>query len=68
MLWKNRRESDNVEDRRGISGTGMAVGGGLGSIVLVLLALLFGADPRQLLQQAPSGPAPGLPNGRVANP
>jgi hypothetical protein len=38
----------------------MAVGGGLGTIVLVALALLFGADPRELLDQSQGGnPAQG---------
>ncbi|MEP6569104.1 MAG: neutral zinc metallopeptidase [Acidobacteriota bacterium] len=52
MLWKGQRQSDNVEDRRGISGGGLAIGGGLGGIVVLVIALLLGADPRQLLQQA----------------
>jgi predicted metalloprotease len=54
MLWKDRRQSDNIEDRRGMSGGHMAIGGGLGSIVLVVLALLLGADPRKLLEQVVS--------------
>ena len=52
MLWKDRRQSDNIEDRRGMSGGGrMAIGGGLGGIVVLVLALLLGADPRKLLEQ-----------------
>lgn len=51
MLWKNRRQSENVEDRRGASRTGLAVGGGLGSIIILVIALLFGADPQALLEQ-----------------
>jgi len=51
MLWKGRRESDNVEDRRGMSRGGMAVGGGLGGIVLLLIAMFLGVDPRALLEQ-----------------
>ncbi|HET9950390.1 MAG TPA: neutral zinc metallopeptidase [Candidatus Eisenbacteria bacterium] len=51
MRWKNERRSTNVEDRRGrIPGGGLALGGGLGIVVLVV-ALLMGADPRQLLDQ-----------------
>jgi predicted metalloprotease len=34
------------------------IGGGIGSIVLVLIALFLGADPRQFLQQA-NAPQPG---------
>lgn len=58
MLWRDRRQSENVEDRRGISGGGLAVGGGLGGIVVLVIALLLGADPRDILEQAP-GNDPG---------
>jgi predicted metalloprotease len=52
MRWQNERQSENVEDRRGMSPAGLAVGGGLGTILLVLLAsFLTGQDPRALLQQ-----------------
>jgi uncharacterized protein len=54
MLWRGQRQSENVEDRRGVSRGGMAIGGGLGGIVLLVIALLMGADPRQLLEQLPS--------------
>jgi uncharacterized protein len=44
------RESGNIEDRRG-GGVPIGVaGGGIGTIVLVVLALLFGVDPRVVLQ------------------
>ncbi|MGB7924156.1 MAG: neutral zinc metallopeptidase [Pyrinomonadaceae bacterium] len=58
MRWRDRRESSNVDDQRSSSGRGLAVGGGLGTVVVLLLALLFGADPRQLLDQMRSGPSP----------
>jgi len=45
MLWKGGRESTNVEDRSGMRlGRGI-VGGGIGSIILVLIGLFFGIDP-----------------------
>jgi predicted metalloprotease len=53
MRWQGRRQSTNVEDRRGISRGGMAIGGGLGTIALVVLTFLFGGDPSALLQQSP---------------
>lgn len=49
MRWQGRRQSSNIEDRRG--GRGVAVGGGIGVVVLVLLAMLFGADPAELLSE-----------------
>ena len=60
MLWRGRRQSQNVEDRRGIPRAGMAVGGGgCVTLVIIVLALLLGADPRRLLEQVPNDPAPG---------
>lgn len=52
MRWTDQRQSDNIEDRRG-PGRTIAVGGGLGGVLLLLLALIFGADPRQILEQLP---------------
>ena len=49
MDWRSGRRSGNIEDRRGIS-PGVAVGGGLGTIILVLAALFFGIDPSVILQ------------------
>ena len=30
MRWQGERESENIEDRRGMGGRGLAIGGGLG--------------------------------------
>jgi predicted metalloprotease len=54
MLWKGQRESDNVEDgRSGGSGLGgFAFKGGAAGLVLVLLiSLITGRNPLQLLNQ-----------------
>lgn len=52
MEWKGRRGSRNIEDRRrmGVS-RGAAGVGGLGAVVVVVVALLLGVDPGQLLDQ-----------------
>jgi predicted metalloprotease len=50
MRWQGRRQSDNVEDRRGIGGRHIAVGGGLGGIVLVVLYFLLGVNPSEITQ------------------
>ena len=69
MLWKGQRQSDNIEDRRGMSRGGMAIGGGLGGIVLLVIALLMGADPRQLLEQLPTQPpSSSTQSSRVGSP
>ncbi|WP_203073613.1 KPN_02809 family neutral zinc metallopeptidase [Falsiroseomonas ponticola] len=60
MQLGDGRESSNVEDRRGgggFGGRGIAVGGGLGSVVLVVLALLFGVDPGVILSGGDPAPA-----------
>jgi predicted metalloprotease len=62
MRWQGNRESDNLEDRRQISPQqGIALGGGTG-LLLLILALIFGVDPRQLNQlitERPPNPAAG---------
>ena len=50
MRWMGGRRSDNIEDRRGMGGGTLIAGGGIGSVVLVLLALFFGFDPGAILQ------------------
>jgi uncharacterized protein len=49
MKWLGRRESDNVEDRRGVSGTQVAAGGGVLALILLVVGFLLGGDPQQLL-------------------
>jgi predicted metalloprotease len=53
MRWSGGRRSDNVEDRRGIRVSRGIVGGGIGTLVLVLVSLYLGIDPTVLLNQAP---------------
>lgn len=59
MRWQGGRESENVEDRRGMRGGPVMVGGGLGMIALVVIWALLGGDPIALLQQLPQQPPPG---------
>jgi len=55
MRITGRRGSSNVEDRRGMSGGKMAVGGGIGTIVIVLIVWLLGGDPGQMLGTMDTG-------------
>ncbi|WJY27861.1 MULTISPECIES: KPN_02809 family neutral zinc metallopeptidase [Sporosarcina] len=58
MKWRGRRESTNVEDRRGSRG-GLAIGGGLGTVVILLVVMFLGGDPSELLGVlSDSGTAP----------
>lgn len=52
MKWiKPNRSTSNFEDRRGHSSRrGLALGGGIGSVAIVLLALFFGINPSRLSQ------------------
>jgi len=71
MRWQGRRESENVEDRRR-SAAPVAVGGGIGVIVIAVIIALLGGDPQRFLQQANQGggvqvgiPADGTGGGEV---
>ena len=66
MRLEDMRESENVEDRRQSTGTKLLLGGGAGTIVIILLALFFGVDPQALLQN--TGPVqnhPGSDSSRL---
>ncbi|MCP5152503.1 MAG: zinc metallopeptidase [Chromatiales bacterium] len=62
MRWRTGRRSSNVEDRRGMRvgmprgrmGRGVA-GGGLGVVVMVVIAMFLGVDPSIVLQQGGIG-------------
>ncbi len=65
MQWRGRRESDNVEDRRGITGGHVAVGG-IGGLILAAVIYFLGGDPNQVLQQPSSDQS--AQSGYVSNP
>jgi len=71
MRWEGGRRSDNIEDRRGmpVSRGGM-IGGGIGTVVVVLLLAWFtGMDPTMLLQNLPveTAPSPAGPEAGQAS-
>jgi predicted metalloprotease len=55
MLIDGDRESENVQDRRGIGGRGMAVGGGVGTLIIALVIYLLGGNPRAVLNPGGAG-------------
>ncbi len=58
MRWRGGRRSKNIEDRRASGGGRRGLlGGGIGTIVLVLVAMYFGVDPTPLLQGMQGGSA-----------
>jgi predicted metalloprotease len=66
MRWQDEPRSENVEDRRGIRPAGIAIGG-IGTLIIVLVATFLGADPRRVLNliqqqnQQAGAPNPGAP-------
>ena len=53
MLWQGRRQSSNVEDRRGIGAGGLAIGGGVIGVIALIINLLMGGDPSQIPEMLP---------------
>ena len=55
MLWQGRRESSNVDDRRGLSGGKLAAGGGIIGVIALLINFFLGSgDVSTTLQQLPA--------------
>ena len=44
MKWQGRRRSGNLEDRRGVSGKQVAVGGGIIGVIILLINMFMGGD------------------------
>lgn len=56
MRTEGERESDNVEDQRGMFSGGRGVAaGGIGTVILALIVYLLGGDPRSLFQGSQGG-------------
>lgn len=51
MRWRGRRQSDNVEDRRGVSGGQVAVGGGIIGVIILVINMLMGGDGTEIINQ-----------------
>ena len=49
MKWSGRRQSSNMEDRRGVSGGKVAAGGGIIGIIFLIINALSGGDSGELL-------------------
>jgi len=71
VRWRDGRESDNVEDRRGMSiPRGAKIGGisGLGLVAVVLIGMFLGIDPTVLLQGGSEIQTPSVSVGRSGRP
>lgn len=70
MRLDQEDESVNIEDRRGRRVSRGVAGGGIGTLVIILIALFFGFDPRMLLQgnvQEVDAPQPQSPQSQQAS-
>jgi predicted metalloprotease len=65
MRWKGREQSSHVDDRRRGRVGKVGAGLGLGTIIIVVLALFMGEDPNQILQQVQNTPS-GQTTGQAA--
>lgn len=54
MKWEFGRRSDNVEDQRRAGVSGTVVTGGIGTIILALIAMFLGVDPSIVLNSSTS--------------
>jgi uncharacterized protein len=63
MRWRDGRRSSNIEDRRGQGRSGSIIGGGIGTVVLVLVAMYFGVDPTMLIEGLESTSSPASSTG-----
>jgi len=71
MRWRHSRQSENIEDRRGMSiPRGAKIGGisGLGLLAVVLISLVMGIDPTVLLQGGPGIQTPSVSVQRSGRP
>ena len=69
MRWSDMRRSDNVEDRRGMSmgGAGVKLGGG-GLLLILVLSVLTGTNPLDLLSGLEEASPPVVDSGPERKP
>ena len=68
MEWEGRRESENVEDQRTVTPGRLAVGGGIGAVILAVIVYFMGGDPQQVLEQAQQNRPPQQAAGGAPDP
>ena len=49
MKWSGRRQSDNMEDRRGVSGGKIVAGGGIIGLIILAINMFMGGDNSAIL-------------------
>src|SRR4051812_2940755 len=66
MRWRDMRQSSNIEDRRG--GGGLAVGGGIGGLIIAVIMYLLGGNPGTVQQPRPGDSRAGINGSAPASP
>ena len=51
MKWRGRQGSDNMEDRRGMSGGKLALGGGAIGVIVLLINMFMGGDSSEIMNE-----------------
>jgi predicted metalloprotease len=67
MDWEKGQESENLEDRRRMGPRTVAVGGGIGAIIILVIGALLGVNPDQLKRFLGNAPGGGGGNRQVEN-
>ena len=69
MRWREFRRSDNVEDRRGMpmGGAGLKLGGG-GLLLVLLISVITGTNPLDLLGSLEEASPPAVDQGPERKP
>ncbi|HEY7733560.1 MAG TPA: neutral zinc metallopeptidase [Nitrososphaera sp.] len=65
MRWREGRKSSNIEDRRGHRMPMKAVGGGIGGLIVLVLAVMLGVDPGTVLNDSTLG-GPGFDSASIS--
>ena len=63
MRWSGGRRSKNIVDRRGSGRSRSLAGGGIGTIVIILVAMYFGVDPNFLIEGLQTASVPSSASG-----
>src|SRR5262245_27221013 len=67
MRWEGGRQSENLEDRRRMSPKTVAIGGG-GMLLILIIGLLLGVDPRKMQQIVQNPQIAGGPGAAAEGP
>ena len=65
MRWSGRRQSDNMEDRRGVSGGKIVAGGGIIGLIVLVVNMFMGGDNSALINEITNQVQQGSPQETV---